>query len=420
MKKYFKNLILTSMPLSVLSIALTAVSCSTEHPKKPKELIAKVNFKNNLDLTEQEALNAPKIALIPDGNLYDNSFHQSGWEGIIQLAEHNNISLEKYDAFELDASKNFKNIYDTAMLQGSTIWVLVGFDNKTPFEEYYQSNKQKFIDNKIIVVTVDFETDPSITNGNVISLLYNSKEGGFIAGYAAGEYLSTLPEEKRTFNTFGGQLFDGVTDYMEGFLKGILYWNTKNPTKKLHSLTRNDQVYVNALFDITAQNKQSEVENNSVSLNPTITLPVGGLWTQFISAKPSTKYVVGVDTDQSLADSAHSSKYFTSVLKNIAQSVYESVSYIIKKDFSKLNGFKLLENNAVIKRGVSEDWVNVSSTHVVDDAPRAERALDDSKEIFKNLNSQEREWINSSKATMEGNAFTNIQERLNELAKATK
>ncbi|UUM19332.1 BMP family ABC transporter substrate-binding protein [Mycoplasma sp. 1018B] len=421
MKNYIKKLLLGTSLISPLTVLAATVSCgNNSHPKAPKELINQIEFHNDLKLTAEEVANIPKIAVIPDGNLYDKSFHQSGWEGVIGFAEYNNIPFEKYDAYEITGS-TLTEQYEAALNSGAKIFVLVGFDNQAPFTEFYKKNKQKFIDEKIVVLTVDFATDAQETKGSVISLLYDTKPAAFMAGYAAGEYYSNLEESKRTYSTFGGQTFEGVTDYMEGFMKGIYYWNTQNPTKKLTWAANDNNVYTNALFNINDNNKQSEVNNFVISHKPGIILGVGGLWTQWVSSQQSVDVVVGVDTDQALADIASSHKYFTSIFKNIAQSVYEVLSYYVKDQFNKLDNFSLGSENVVIKRSYEEKWVDISKTHLTtNNADKATTAIKNAHSVYENLSEELKNWIRSQKATIDSEEISDIQTRLNALAQATK
>ena len=66
---------------------------------------------------------------------------------------------------------------------------------------------------------VDFAYDPAIPN--VEGLVYATAEGAMLAGYASASWSTT-----GIVGTFGGiNIGPGVTDFMDGFIAGVNYWN---------------------------------------------------------------------------------------------------------------------------------------------------------------------------------------------------
>lgn len=426
-KKLSMGLVAFGSSAALLSTAVLSAGCTNKaHPKKPSQMIAKVQLKDNLKLTADELKNAPKIAMITDGgDLFDKSFNQSSWEGVINFAEQSGLPFSKYNAFE--TKEDYALQYQNALQDGNKILVLSGFHHKDQLKQFYLSHKNLFLDEnqkpKVTIVTVDFVLEEgTFAPGLAVTLNFKTKQGGFLAGYAAATYMKDQPEALRTFASFGGGLFPGVTDFMEGFYKGVLYYNSQQTdNNKKYFSKQATNVYTDSGFVPTKIDKQSDVQNQIFKFNPALVMPVAGPWTSWTANsdyfKSPDKYVVGVDVDQYYADTKNGSKYFTSVLKNMSQAVYETLANLIKGNASSLGGYVKGESDGTLLGGVEEKWVDLSPTHLTKRKQDAQNALALAKSTYNSLDDATKYWIVSGKVEMNDFASeSNIQTRLNKLS----
>ncbi|VEU77116.1 BMP family ABC transporter substrate-binding protein [Mycoplasmopsis columbina] len=419
-KKFKKSLILAASSASTLPFIAFTVACSTnEHKRKPNPLVAKVELNENLQLTKEEAASAPRVALITDGgDLFDKSFNQSGWEGIIRYGEQSGLSLDKYDVYEVK-DNNFTDQYIAAINSGAKILVLPGFHHESVLGKFYEDNKQLVDSKGIKFIGLDFVIPSNIPAGSGISLLFETKEAGFLAGYAVGEYLKDKPASERTAGTFGGGTFNGVTDFNEGFYKGLYKYNSQadsNNTIQTKYIV-DGNVYLGSVFDTTDSTKQAEV-NKVINLGANVLLPVAGPWTTWVADQQNTKLVIGVDVDQSIVDTKNSSKYFTSITKQIAQAVYETVAALVKGESSFLGNYEDGKANAVIKKGIDAKWVGLAPSKVAD-KEKANAAIAKAFEAFHALTTEEKAWLVGKKVKpSDTNDVESNQDRLTQLSAA--
>ncbi|WP_029512645.1 BMP family ABC transporter substrate-binding protein [Mycoplasmopsis iners] len=424
MKKFKKSLLLTMAGgTSLFSASVIAASCgseATEHPLKPKQMMTNVVKLEERKLTAEELQNVPKIAVVTDtGDLNDKSFNQLSWEGIIHFAEFNGIPVSKYNAYQVH-NGNFNEQYDAAINDGAKIIVVPGFSHQDKLAEYYETNKEKINKAGIVFIGIDYSLTNEQIGGRGIFLNFNTKEGGFLAGYAAAEFFKD--EANKTYNAFGGMAIDAVTDFIEGFAKGVYKHNLTNTTNPLLSVSNNSSFYLDSGFKTHLASKQTDVSRNSIALNPSILLPVAGAWTtDYASKQPNIKYIVGVDTDQAMADKANEAKYFTSILKNMAQGIFDLLTAYAKNETSKLGGYVAGQQVGNLRDGVDANWVDLSETHLAgDDTAKAKAAIDKAREVFKAMSSEDKAWLNSNKPTPDAEAIEGNQARIDALVVATK
>ncbi|UUM19268.1 BMP family ABC transporter substrate-binding protein [Mycoplasma sp. 1018B] len=431
MKKRVKNLLaIGALSSSLTILPIVAISCEngvSKHPLAPRDKVAGIQTRSEFQITSEQLEKVPHIAVVTDGGvLEDKSFNQSSWEAIVDLAEQNKIPANKYNVYQT-VGENFAEQYDAAVNNGAQILVLTGFHHGEKFGLWTQNerNKQRIKDNKMIIIAIDFGFDfndkdykhMSDLEGYIISIQYNTKEAGFIAGHAVANFLKDKKAEERTFSAFGGGAFPGVTDFIEGFMKGIYEFNNKNLDKKTTIKTNNNEVYLDSFFNPSDTEKQTLVRVNSIDLKPTVILPVAGLWNQFVSSQPSVPYLVGVDTDQAISDHSQSSKYFTSIIKKIGQSLYDVVGAIISEKASYLNGFELGVKNATVVNGVKEGWTGVTSTHLQgNETALANASLEEAQKIYNSLDEATHKWLVDNVVEKNGSVVSNAKDRINQLA----
>ncbi|VEU79056.1 Basic membrane protein [Metamycoplasma arthritidis] len=424
MKKLSKLFLAIAGSSTLFTLPLVAAACGqTTHPQRPSEFFADVKKNDTYSLNQDQINNMGKTAVITNGgDINDRSFNQSAWEGVLNFMEQVKAPIQKYDVFKV-SDGTFQEAYKRALAQGYKYWVLPGFLNQEQIKKFYTEHKEEMKKKGVRLIAVDFTLEGIADQGMGISINFKIKEGGFMAGYAAGKFLSQYSNAAdRTISTFGGGAFPGVTDFNEGFYKGILKWN-KEQTDKNKRITSTDgeNVHLNSGFE--PKDTMTSVINSVLSKNPKMVLPVAGPATNATVQNQSfgNKLIVGVDTDQANTVSKHKDRFFTSILKKIGQSVYDVIASIITGQVqSNLGEFKDGEKSAALEKGVAEGWVGLSKTHLTgEDQAKATEALEAAKKIFDGLDETHKKWLAGGYVKAEDTSETSdIQTRINALSKA--
>lgn len=419
----FIKKILLGGALSVLAVPATVlfVSCSTQEnapfdlgisEKTEAYYGEKIGSKLASD-TDKTIVQRKTMLITAGGIVTDKSFNESAW-GAIQLYEQQAQSTVKgtFTYRETKEDSELAKFYTEAIDSGYKTLVLTGFQQEKTFGDWLKmsGNTKKFTDSKAVVVGVDWNGSSFIPKGQFLGLGFATQEASWIVGQAASEYLTTK-ELKPHLNTFGGGIFDGVTDFNNGFLQGMLDWNKANPTKKVKFYTGNqetNQIILNTGFD-DQKPGTTDIVNNIVGTTPDapqIILPVAGSLTNLtltnIKDKRSPQLIIGVDSNQALAFPNDKERFFSSVEKKVAVGIYKAMILLagISLDFTEGeqsdNGFQgefvpigtetasQPAKNAFVKYGLDKDLVGFSASTIKgSDGDIANQALANALDKFK-------------------------------------
>ena len=358
-------------------------------------------------ITEQSFVDPEKVIrktmLITAGGLVnDKSFNQSVWESMLLYKEQAGITDKETITYRTTTEDAMLSaMYDQALSGGYKTWVLTSFQQGPLFESWLKQsdNQEKFIESKAIVVGVDWDGSSFIPKGQFLGLGFKTQEPSWVVGYAASKFLSTT--DKPYLSSFGGGIFDGVTDFNNGFLQGMLDWNTANPLKKVKFYSGNkpaDSINLNTGFLVTPEAIQTVEDIVGVGEDvPQIILPVSGSLTTTtidnINDKKSSQMIIGVDANQSLAFPNDKGKFFSSVEKKISVGVYKAIILLagIPLDYKNCEtndaGFEGIfvegQENAFVKYGFDKGLVGYSpSTLSGPNVVQANKFLRESYEIF--------------------------------------
>ncbi|MBU4690015.1 BMP family ABC transporter substrate-binding protein [Mycoplasma zalophidermidis] len=390
------------------------------HPKRPTVPVTKITLNKEFGITEGQKMKS--IVMINDGgDINDKSFNQSAWEGLLTFADkQNGVSSNEYTVLEVKEGK-YEQAYREALDSKYQVWLLPGFLHQQNVSAFLQKpeNAKKFKELGIVLIGADYTSLDNVKDleGHAIFQDFKTKEAAFVAGYAAAKFLSTEKEYKdRSFATLGGGAFPGVTDFNEGFMKGILYWNQQQngDSTKIHTTTKT--VDLGSGFDQDQTNTASV--DAMLSTDPKMVMAVAGQTTFQVTKHEKFngkgKYIVGVDVDQALTASSEQQTYFTSIVKNIGQSTYDAVSALALG--KNVEGLEIDKKDSIMSHGYDKGWVGVSKTHIEGDKQiLAQQALDEAEKLFKSLDQDILEWLHSSKATKDGEEIENIQQRMDAL-----
>ena len=382
-KKLLGGLLLTS----IIPATLLLTSCSST-VEEPFEIgISEDTEKYYGEKITEHSFSTPekvirKTMLITAGGLVnDKSFNQSVWEAMLLYKKQAGITDKETITYRTTIDNSMlSSMYDQALNGGYKTWILTSFQQGPVFESWLNesNNREAFIQSKAVVVGVDWDGSAYVPKGQFLGLGFKTEEPSWVVGYAASKFLSTT--DKPYLSSFGGGIFDGVTDFNNGFLQGMLDWNTENPLKKVKFYSGNSQaetINLNTGFLVTPEAIQTiEGIVGTGETVPQIILPVSGPLTTTtidnINDKQSSQMVIGVDADQSLAFPNDKGKFFSSIEKKVAVAAYKSLIMLagIPLDFATCDttdvGFQgtFVEGtaNAFVKYGFDKGLVGYSSS----------------------------------------------------------
>lgn len=243
------------------------------------------------------------------GGFNDRSFNQLGLEGVKQAAAKLGTSYKEVQS--KSANEYGPNI--TSLIgQGCNIIVASGFNLVPAVKSAAAANP------KVDFLMID---DNSIDAPNVKSVVFETDEAGFLAGYAAASISKT-----GVVGTYGGQKLPSVTIFMDGIADGVQYFNKqKGKSVKVigWDVASQDGQFTNSFTDL---NVSKTVAQSMLGQNADVLAPIGGPIYQGAAAaiKDSGKDValLGNDADVYLTDTNGLKDLFlTSILKNIKPTV---------------------------------------------------------------------------------------------------
>ncbi|MCU4116890.1 BMP family ABC transporter substrate-binding protein [Mycoplasma zalophi] len=424
------GVVTTMIAVPTLAASCTSGNTNAKTTDETKKQITISNIKHSTNVNVTDEAKANKAIVITDaGHIDDLSFNQSAYEGIKAIIEDLGLSNDT-PSIEPNSESQYEQIYTNILNTGFKYWITVGFKHDTAIKKFYNLHKEEMQKKGVVIIAVDYDastpisdTEPGIPTGYSISLQYNTKESGWVAGYASAKFLSTLPEDKRWVASFGGGNFPGVTDFNEGFLKGIKVWNDENPTAKVKHQEDSQENKVNLNTGFVVGNKMNPIVQNilnggSSQKVPTIILPVAGpATTVVVDNLKDDQYVIGVDVDQTNVVSTRKDHFFTSITKGIGQSVYDVLEGLYSNNSAKLHGFVLGQSNGHNVGNIAQNWTGVSKANLetTEKTTKAQADLDAAMAKFQGLSEAKKAYVNSLKAEENGAEINNGQERLNKL-----
>lgn len=257
-------------------------------------------------VTPASASTTKACLALDTGGVDDKSFNASAWAGA-QQAQGSDVTV-KYLVAQSDAdyAPNIKKLVD----EGCNIVIGVGFLIAGAIEDAAKKNPKT---NFAIV-----DSGPAGV-ANHKALLFATAQSSFLAGYLAASYTKT-----GVVATYGGMNFGAVTDFMDGYAKGVAYYNTKKNAKVKvlgWDPAKKDGTFVGNFSDSA---KALQISKNFELQNADVIFPVaGGLGGATAQNSMSSKksVVIWVDSDGVIAAPQYKSVILTSVLKGVGISV---------------------------------------------------------------------------------------------------
>lgn len=248
-----------------------------------------------------------ELALVTDlGTIDDKSFNQGAWEGMKKYAEENSISYKYYQPQE-GTTDSYVETIGLAIEGGAKLVVCPGF----LFEEPVYIVQDQYPEVSFILLDGEpHDADYNYaTKENVMPILFQEDQAGYLAGYAA------VKDGNTKLGFMGGMAVPAVIRYGYGFVQGA------------DAAAQEMGVDVEVMYNYTgafAATPEAQAMAASWYQNGTeIVFGCGGAVGNSVmaAAEEAGAKVIGVDVDQS----PESETVVTSAMKQLSVSVYDGV-----------------------------------------------------------------------------------------------
>ena len=327
------------MAAAVVGVAaLVLAGCSSS--ETTEETTAATASESTEAPAEEPAAAAIKACQVTDvGGVDDKGFNQKAYKGVTDAADQLGVEAIVLESqAETDYAPNIQSFID----QGCGIIITVGFLLGDATKEAANANPD------VPFSIVDYAyADGDITNNNVLGQIFNTDEAAFLAGYLAAGVTKT-----GKVGTFGGVNIPPVTIFMDGFYYGVQKYNADNGTNV--EVLGWDPATQSGLFteNFESLDDGRTFAQNLVDEGADIVMPVAGpvgLGSAALASELGTDklMIIGVDSDQSVSDTANSGVYLTSVLKEMDVTTFNAIQAVVDGTFEGGVTLGTLENGGV-------------------------------------------------------------------------
>ena len=267
-----------------------------------------------------------ELALVTDlGTIDDKSFNQGAWEGLKKYAEENSIAYKYYQPQE-GTTDSYLETIGLAIEGGAKLVVCPGF----LFEEPIYLAQDKYPDVHFILLDGEpHDADYNYkTNDNVMPILFQEDQAGFLAGYAV------VKDGYTKLGFMGGMAVPAVIRFGYGFVQGAEFAAEEDGITGLEIMYN----YTGA-FSATpeAQSMAASWYQNGTE----VIFGCGGAVGNSVMAAAQEKNakVIGVDVDQSAnIDTYGEGMCVTSAMKGLAETVKHMLGEVVAGNFANYGG----------------------------------------------------------------------------------
>lgn len=328
------------MAAAVVGVAaLVLAGCSSSETTE-ETAAATASESTSESASEEPAAAAIKACQVTDvGGVDDKGFNQKAYKGVTDAAAELGVEAIVLESqAETDYAPNIQSFID----QGCGIIITVGFLLGDATKEAANANPD------VPFSIVDYAyADGDITNNNVLGQIFNTDEAAFLAGYLAAGVTKS-----GKVGTFGGVNIPPVTIFMDGFYYGVQKYNADNGTNV--EVLGWDPATQSGLFteNFESLDDGRTFAQNLVDEGADIVMPVAGpvgLGSAALASELGTDklMIIGVDSDQSVSDTANSGVYLTSVLKEMDVTTFNAIKAVVDGTFEGGVTVGTLENGGV-------------------------------------------------------------------------
>lgn len=258
---------------------------------------------------KSETSDGYELALVTDlGTIDDKSFNQGAWEGMKKYAEENGISYKYYQPQE-GTTDSYLETIGLAIEGGAKLVVCPGF----LFEEPVYLAQDQYKDVHFILLDGEPHSGDYSeyrTEANVMPILFQEDEPGFLAGYAA------VKDGYTKLGFLGGMAVPAVIRYGYGFAEGADYAAKEMGVDGI-------EIMYNYTGEFAATPEAQSMAASWYQNGTEVIFGCGGAVGNSVMAAAEEKSakVIGVDVDQSY----ESDTVVTSAMKQLSVSVYDGV-----------------------------------------------------------------------------------------------
>ena len=258
-----------------------------------------------------------KACMVSDvGGIDDNSFNENAWAGMERAEQELGVEVT---FLESRSGEDYARNIDQHIADGCDMIVTVGFLLGDATAAAAEANP----DTRFAIVDFAYE-EPF---DNVEGLVYATAEGAMLAGYASASWSKT-----GTVGTFGGiNIGPGVTDFMDGFIAGVNYWNEQNDddVRVLGGRDPNNPESGTFTGNFESTDDAKTVTIGMLQEGADVILPVGGPigggTFAAIDEEGADAVGLGVDVDWTESAPQFTEWILTSIIKRIDNSVFQAV-----------------------------------------------------------------------------------------------
>ena len=258
---------------------------------------------------KSETSDGYELALVTDlGTIDDKSFNQGAWEGMKKYAEENGISYKYYQPQE-GTTDSYLETIGLAIEGGAKLVVCPGF----LFEEPVYLAQDQYKDVHFILLDGEPHSGDYSeyrTEANVMPILFQEDEPGFLAGYAA------VKDGYTKLGFLGGMAVPAVIRYGYGLAEGADYAAKEMGVDGI-------EIMYNYTGAFAATPEAQSMAASWYQNGTEVIFGCGGAVGNSVMAAAEEKSakVIGVDVDQSY----ESDTVVTSAMKQLSVSVYDGV-----------------------------------------------------------------------------------------------
>jgi basic membrane protein A len=279
------------------------------------------------------------VCMVSDtGGFDDHSFNESGLNGQLRAVDELGVTEEHLQS---DKAEDYDRNINQCITDGADMVITVGFLLGDATKAAAEANPD------VRFAIVDFAYDPAIAN--VEGLVYNTAEAAMLAGYASASWTKT-----KKMGTFGGiNIGPGVTDFMDGFIAGMNYWNEQKGDNVTMLGNRDpsnpDSGTFTGNFDSTDDAKNITVGMLQEGADVILPVggPIGGGTFAAIEEQSADAVGLGVDADWCLTSESTCSLTLVSIMKRIDNSVFDAIQRGVNGETPQATSLSNLENGGV-------------------------------------------------------------------------
>lgn len=281
-----------------------------------------------------------KACMVSDsGGFDDKSFNQSGHDGLVRAKDELGV---KVDQAESQDDQDFVPNINNMVQGGCDIIIGVGFLMADAMDEAAEEHP----DVKFALVDSTFPSQESDADAlpNARALVFNTAEASYLAGYAS----AAMTTDK--VGTYLGMNIPSTAIFADGYEDGIEKYNEEHG-KDIQLLgwekDKQDGMSVGSFEDVPKGKQFSEqlIEQGARIIMP-VAGPVGD-GTLSAAKDSGDTWVVWVDADGYETQPEYGSLILTSVLKDIGNSVFDTIKAVQDGNFSSEAYVGTLENGGV-------------------------------------------------------------------------